>query len=98
MAGYSPPAIPPAPWPQFTPASKQILQLQRDNITVISDGEMYVNGLLSPMLTRIGRFPREQNGVPQLASHSRSIPEVGYLWYLESWASGRKFHAKSTEI
>ncbi|KAI0800726.1 alpha/beta-hydrolase [Fomes fomentarius] len=28
---------PGAPWPQFTPGSKQILQLQRDNTTVISD-------------------------------------------------------------
>ncbi|KAI0800727.1 alpha/beta-hydrolase [Fomes fomentarius] len=28
---------PGAPWPQFTPQSKQLLQLQRDNITVITD-------------------------------------------------------------
>lgn len=27
-----------APWPQYTLESKQVLQLQRDNLTAIPDG------------------------------------------------------------
>lgn len=29
-----------APWPEFTPHNKVVLQLQRDNITTIPDGEL----------------------------------------------------------
>lgn len=35
-AGTHPSAL--APWPQFTLQTKQVLQLMRDNITVIPDG------------------------------------------------------------
>lgn len=66
-----------APWPRFTAESKQILQLQRGNITAITDG-MYQTGLGLGNRSCCARFPAGQDDVREPAERARSDAEMTY--------------------
>lgn len=74
--------IPSPTWPKFNPTTRQVLQLMRDNITVIPDGNVHDQAKLfassvahlEPGCT--SRLQFGENQVPGIDQSARGIPEM----------------------